>query len=416
MTNGLKVLAVLAFATSSVFPAHAQESGERLSEMERRLEILTEEIENIKLGGGGGSGAERKYSIGGYGELIYQNFRGRKQDGTTSGKRDLLDFHRAVLYAGYRFNDWISFNSELEFEHATDSTRGEVSVEQAALDLAPRKWLGFRAGLLLLPVGIINETHEPNTFHGVLRPSVEKNIIPTTWRENGFGVFGTVGMVSYRSYVTAGLQAGNASSVSGFSASSGLRGGRQKGSKSFAEDFAWVGRVDVKPVPGVTLGGSLYAGQADQRQPGLGSVPVSLWDIHGKAKWRGAELTALYVQGHVGNADSVNVAQGIAAGSNGSIGSDFFGGYVEAAFDILSLCPESRGHYLAPFVRYERYDTQKTVPAAWTKNPSNSRIEYTLGLTYRPHRNVAIKFDHQFMRNQGSTGVGQTNAGVGYAF
>ena len=114
---------------------------------------------------------------------------------SSSTSRDEADFLRAVLYAGYKYNDWILFNSEIEFEHATTKTsngtaRGEVSVELAYLDFAISQPLGARAGMLLMPVGLTNEWHEPTTFHGVRRPSVEQSVIPTTWRENGVGVFG----------------------------------------------------------------------------------------------------------------------------------------------------------------------------------------------------------------------------------
>lgn len=425
-------LAALALA-AAVAPAGAQDA--KVADLERKVEALAGEIERLKLGEaaepdlksalGLGPAASKVYqkspkrvSIGGYGEMLYENFQPEKQDGTGAGKRDVIDMARAILYVGYKFSDRASFNSEIEFEHgSTGKSRGEVSVEMAALDFKP--WgdaLAFRAGTLLMPVGLVNEVHEPTTFHGAKRPSVETNVIPSTWRENGAGVFGEWGPASYRSYVVSGLQAASNSGVTGFDAASGLRSGRSSGAKSYIEDAAWVTRLDVTPVEGATVGGSLYLGEADQSQTSLPAVPVTLWETHAKFAWRGAELKALWAQVKVGNADSVNAVQGNAVGGTGSVGSDMFGGYLEAAYDVLTLWGNPKGQSLTPFARYERYDTQAGVPHAWRKNPSNSRVEYTVGAGYKPVNQVILKADHQFLKNQGLTGVGQTNLAIGYIF
>lgn len=431
-------IVALGLVLSLLAPAAAQEPPpapplDRLSELERKIDILSQEIERLKLGAAAEPAADRKekgfapaatkvyraapnkVSIGGYGEMTYQNFSKRRQDAGAAAARDEADFLRLVLYAGYKFNEWILFNSELEFEHAsTGKGRGEVSVEQAYLDFKLADPLGIRAGLLLVPMGLTNEIHEPSVFHGVKRPSVETNILPTTWRENGVGIFGEHGPVSYRSYILAGLQAVTNTGVTGFSGASGLRNGRSSGAKSLAEDLAWVGRVDVSPVEGVKAGGSLYVGEADQ---GLAvhAVPVTLWELHGQAEYRGAELKALYAEGRIGNADTVNALQGFTNAAQTSVGRRLFGGYVEAAYNAFSLCPKTR-QYLAPFARYERYDTQAETPASFAKNAANSRVEYTLGLSYKPIPQVSVKADHQWIQNQARTGVNQFNLGLAYLF
>ncbi len=438
----MKYVSVLLSTLLALSPlSAAAQDAAKVSELERKLDVLTQEIEKLKLGSSvvepvaekGVLGmapaaskvykaAANKVSIGGYGEMIYQNFSSRRQNASSSGTRNEADFLRAILYAGYKYNDWILFNSEIEFEHATTkvaggASRGEVSVELAYIDFQISQPLSARAGMLLMPVGLTNEMHEPTTFHGVKRPSVESNLIPTTWRENGAGVYGSLGPVSYRSYVVTGLQAVSNTGVTGFSSSSGLRNGRSSGAKSFAEDLASVTRVDYEPIPGTMIGGSFYVGEADQDFTAA-SVPVTLWEAHGRSTWRGAEFKALYTEVRVGNADRVNAAQGVAAGAAGtsSIGRRMFGGYVEGAYDVLSLTSNNKGHSLSPFVRYERYDTQADTPELWGKNPANSRVEYTLGLTYKPIPQVAVKADHQWMRNQARTGVNQWNLGIGYIF
>ncbi|MDX6770511.1 MAG: hypothetical protein SF051_13330 [Elusimicrobiota bacterium] len=432
----MKRTAALLSAALALNPVAAlAQDAAKLTELERKMDALTQEFERLKLGEAAAEPAAtesvlgfapaaskvyraqpNKVSIGGYGEMTYQNYSKRRQDAGSAGTRDEADFLRAILYAGYKFNDWILFNSEIEFEHAsTGKGRGEVSVELAAIDFRFRPELGVRAGMLLMPMGLLNEIHEPTTFHGVRRTSVEQNVIPSTWRENGAGVFGEWGPLSYRSYLVTGLQATTNTGVTGFSSSSGLRNGRSSGAKSYAEDLASVTRVDYTPVAGVLVGGSFYFGQADQSLV-VNSVPVSLWEGHLKAEYRGAQLRALYAEGRVGNADTVNAAQGNTNAAKNSVGSKTFGGYVEGAYDVLSLMRENKGHSLSPFFRYERYDTQADTPSAFAKNPANSRVEYTAGLTYKPITQVAVKADHQWMRNQARTGVNQWNLGLAYIF
>ncbi len=408
---------MLAVSMLAAGPLAAQAPDPKVSELERKLDALAGEVERLKLGaetGGEPKAGLRRAALGGYGEFAYQNFRGRRQDDKTAGRRDSLDLRRAVLYVGYAFNDWASLHTEFEFEHASTEGGGSVSAEMAALDFTPwGRVLGLRAGLMLMPMGLINEAHEPTAYHGVNRPSVEQRIIPATWSENGVGLFGAAGPFVYRSYVVAGLTAAKDGGRDGFDAS-GIREGRTGGGRSVAEDLAWVGRADVTPVPGVTAGGSLYLGQADQRVENTPSVPVSLWEVHAHGEWRGVELKALYAATHVGNAGQLNAAQGFAG--NKSVGAEQFGGYVEAAYDALSLWDAGNGRTLAPFLRWERYDTQKSVPDGFTKDPANSRVEYTVGLTFKPFTQVAVKFDHQFLKNQARTGTGQTNLGIGYIF
>lgn len=420
---------IAALVLSLALPASAQVTQEKMSEIERKIEALSKEMENIKLGeaapepvaekaqlsfGPAASKvygvAEKKVSIGGYGEMSYQNFARRRQDGGSAGLRDRADFVRAILYAGYKFNDWILFNSETEFEHGSTTNqgaRGEVSIEMAYLDFRFHELVGARAGLLLMPMGITNEMHEPTTFHGVQRPSVERNVIPSTWRENGAGLFGEWRQLSWRTYVVAGLQAVANTGPTGFTDTTGIRSGRSSGANSMAEDLAVVARADYKPAEGSIVGGSIYHGEADQ---GLlnASVPVSLWEVHGQTEFRGAELKALYTEGRISGTQAINASNGRV------IGRRLFGGYAEGAFNVLSLCQTAK--YLAPFFRYERYDTQLRTDANLAKNRASSRVEYTAGLTFKPIPQVAIKADHQWLKNQARTGVNQWNLGLGYIF
>ena len=91
--------------------------------------------------------------------------------------------------------------------------------------LAAREVLG-RGDVDLVPMGFVNEMHEPTVYFGAERPEVERLILPSTWRENGVGAFGTIAdRFHYRVYLINGMDG------QGFS-SNGLRGGRQNGSRA----------------------------------------------------------------------------------------------------------------------------------------------------------------------------------------
>jgi hypothetical protein len=402
-----------------------QKDGD-LIELERRIDLLAAEVEKLRTGGatevdtpgsqrGLGPAASKVYnvergvSIGGYGEMLYQNFASETEDGSASEKSDQLDFLRAIVYVGYKFNDRIHFNSEIEFEHASTGKGGEVSVEFAYLDFSLRPEFGIRGGMLLVPMGFINQLHEPPIFYGARRPEVESAIIPTTWRENGAGIFGEVGPVEYRAYAVAGLDA------SGFSAS-GIRGGRQKGARSLAEDFAFTGRVDLTSVPGLLAGISFYTGGSGQGTDVDGhsvSAKTSLFDLHTQYRYRGLHVRGLYAKGSIGDAALVNKVNGL-SGSR-SVGADQFGWYLEGAYDLMSLFP--RGEWaLAPYLRYEQLDTQETVPAGFRNNSATNRSILTFGLDVKPISRIVVKADYQRMRTEARSGLSQFNVALGFLF
>jgi hypothetical protein len=408
----------------------SQETTEqKLDELERQIQVLAEELEKLKLGdvaeeksptgqyGFAPSaskvyGIEKGVSIGGYGEVVFQDFATQRDDGSDSGQLNQFDFLRAIVYFGYKWNDRILFNSELEFEHASTGKKGEASVEFAYLDFFLRPEVNLRGGLLLIPVGFVNELHEPPVFHGATRPQVERVIIPTTWRENGAGAFGDIGPFSYRTYVVAGLTS------AGFSSSSALRGGRQKGSKSLAEDLAWTGRFDLTEVPGLLLGVSFFIGGSGQgQQTTTGDIiggQVNLVDAHVQYNYRGWQFRGLFTRATIGDAAEINRSREL-TGSD-SIGSEFGGGYIEAAFDIMSLRAGGSSWALTPFARYEKYDTQAEVPTGFERNPANDRSLWTVGFDLKPHPSVVIKLDYQNFKNQANTGVNQWNIALGYMF
>ncbi|TDI13966.1 MAG: hypothetical protein E2P04_02075 [Acidobacteria bacterium] len=410
-------------------PQRVEALARQMEALARQLQILTQELERQQLGAAYGVadqsihglgpaaskvyGREQGVSLGGYGEMVYNN---------RSSGDDQVDFLRAVFYFGYKFNDRILFNSEIEFEHAKtgEGEDGEVAVEFAYLDFLVRDGFNVRAGLVLLPVGFLNELHEPPIFFGALRPQVERVILPTTWRESGVGAFGEVGPFSYRVYVLNGLDS------TGFSASSGLRGGRQDGSKAQANDIALAARVDWTMAPGLQVGFSGYLGDSGQDAEVLGEELeglVSVFDLHAEWRWRGLRLRGLYARVDIDDAELIN-HQNLNASDGGekSIGERLVGWYAEAAYDVLAHLDTRQ--QLSPYVRYEEYNTQDKVPDGYLTDPSDPfRADpaldvqlLTVGVAFQPIPQVTIKVDFQDFDNQAGTGMDQFNVALGYLF
>ncbi|HEX4962576.1 MAG TPA: porin [Thermoanaerobaculia bacterium] len=403
-------------------------AAERLNEIERQIAVLAQEIETMKLGEaaatadrsnqGMGPAASKIYhsgngfAAGGYGEVVYHHFDGKLQDGSRSDATDEADLQRAVLYFGYKFNDRFLFNSELEIEHAVTASDkdGETEVEFAYADYLWKPQANLRAGLLLMPVGLLNEYHEPTVFLGMNRNFVETAIIPTTWREIGFGLYGEAGPWRYRTYVTNGLDASRF-------AADGLGEGSGEGSHAKAEDLAWVGRLDFTGVAGLLAGGSVFTGDSgqgllDDAGRRIGGR-VTLYEGHLDWRWRGLQFRALGVRSRVGDAAAIDRALGL-EGEEG-IGKAQRGAYAEAGFDLLSLRPGSRQR-LIPFVRYESYDTQSEVPAGFERNPANDVRVLTFGFNYYPIDQLVLKTSILRVRNEARTGQNEIQIGLGYVF
>ena len=397
-----------------------------VKEIERKLDVLAEEIENIKSAAvveeptyemiyGQGPAASKVYlvdkgvSIGGYGEANAQFIHGQS---------NIADMLRAVLYFGYKYNDRIIFNSEIEFEHGnTDENAngqsGEVAVEFANLNFLINDYANLRAGLNLVPIGIINEVHEPTTFFGVLRPDVERFIIPTTWRDLGVGVFGQViPGLNYRAYLLNGLDS------RGFTASEGIRGGRQNGNRPRINDVAFATRAEYNGIPGLVLGGSFYIGNSGQNESvdgeKIGGL-VQIYEADAQFRWRGLEARGLFAWIDISDAGLINQNNGFTG--NQSVGSELYGFYLEAGYNVLSLVDVGPYlEYFSPFVRYEKYNTQFEVPSGFSSDPANDRQLVTFGFSYKPIPQIVIKADYQWRDNEADTADNQFNLGIGYVF
>ena len=351
--------------------------------------------------------AQERTTVGGYGEVHYSDVSG-------PGTPAVVNLARFVVYLAHSFDDRLAFRSELEVEDAKvegGKPGGEVSVEQAYLDYRLADWFTLRTGLVLAPIGIINETHEPPTFNGVDRPGFENDVIPTTWREIGIGAVGTIpggSGLAYRIYLLNGLRA------DGFSAAEGIREGRQEGQLASFANPSLTGRLEWAR-PGWKIAGSFWYGGSANADSILGTgsfaAPVALisadirYDVGG-ASFRG-------VVANVSLKDAGAIDNRYAA----AVGSRIAGGYVEGAYDLLRFLAPGSSHKLNAFARHERYDTQASVPTGVTRDRSLARRLTTLGLTYKPTWNTAFKGDYQIVRNAAGTGEHEVlSLGIGFQF
>jgi len=403
---------------------------EEVKKLEHKTDVLSQEVEKLrtnlaipeeaqyKSAYGLGPAASKVYqvgkglSIGGYGEANYQaivNDETAQKNGDNANLHNNTDFERLVLYAGYKFTDSILFNSEIEFEHGSTDKGGSVSVEFAALDFFFDPMINARAGMVLLPMGFINPIHEPPFYFGNNRPEVERRIIPTTWRDIGVGIFGELAPnLTYTAYGVNSLNAANFDS-------NGIRGGRQQGSQARAEDLAFVGRLDYAPdfLAGLSFGGSAYLGNTGQNQTFTGQRAdafTQLYEGHIQLKYRGLEFRTLGSFGHIDDAGLLSKAK------NQTIGSSNYGWYTEVGYDILPLFTENTAQYLAPFFRYEHFDTIGNAPDGYKDDLTKDQQIYQVGLQYKPIPNVVIKADYRNFTAKKGTVPDDFNLGFGFIF
>ncbi|NNL15179.1 MAG: hypothetical protein HKO81_00885 [Flavobacteriaceae bacterium] len=338
--------------------------------------------------------------VGGYAQVDYNQ---------PEGKNGNLDVHRLVMLLGYKFNDKVQFVTEIEYEHVK-----ELYVEQAFLQYTIANNVNMRGGLMLVPMGIVNEYHEPTTFNGVERPNVDKSIVPSTWREIGLGITGKIDNVSlrYQAYVFNGFSSVNGEKVLG--GSNGLRNGRQKGAESTINTPNLSAKIDYYEIPGLRLGLAGYFGRTqaeDEVQESEGAdIGISMLGLDARYINRRFSARGQYIQAKLSDTNKYNIL------NDADLGSELKGWYAEVAYNLLPLNKEQR---LDAFMRYEQYDTHAaTKDAGLNRNLAYNRNEWTTGLSYHIALGAVVKMDYQILDNatKGNKSKGQFNLGFGVWF
>ncbi|MEO9102131.1 MAG: hypothetical protein ABI212_06710 [Burkholderiaceae bacterium] len=344
----------------------------------------------------------------GYGEFSYSRPRRNAADAIATVRRGVLGW-------AYSFDDRTRFAAELEVENAVVSAddRGEVALEQFYLERDLTQRISARAGLFILPIGYLNEVHEPTRYYGVTRNFVETAIIPTTWRELGLGFRGTTqsGLRWDAGAVTSfDLTKWDASSTEGRDFP--LASIHQEGQLAKARNIAFYGALNYNGIPGFNVGGSVFTGGVGQKQPNYAGADarVTLGELHTRwqpGKW---DLSALVARGGFSDIAGLNATF---AGQTTPIPSRFGGWYGQAAYRLW----QSGDYALNPFVRYERFNTALGYPGlpqglAPALEPDMRVV--TLGASFYLHPQVVLKADYQTFL--GNHQFDRFNVGLGFHF
>lgn len=380
-TTGAFVIAALTtLATASHAQTPSNEELHRIiQEQQAQIDALADRADDTS--------PANRIDIGGYGELHYNN----NDEGD-----DEVDFHRFVLYFGHEFTDDVRFFSEVEIEHALagDDAPGEVELEQAWIEFDLGNRHAARAGVDLIPVGILNETHEPNTFYGVERNRVESRIIPATWWAAGAKLIGrpSENGLSYELFVHEGL------AMDATDPEFSVRDGRQKTAKAAANDYAATGRLKYTGIPGLELAGSVQYQQDVSQTANDGLDDGMLYEAHAIYSGGPFGVRALYAQWNI---------DGPLAEANGR--DRQYGWYVEPSF---KLHPQ-----FGVFARYSEIEEVDGLTAETS----------TFGVNYWPIKQVVLKADYQDGESTdfGAEGIpgdstivddDSINLGIGYVF
>jgi len=364
---------------------------QQVKELQEMTQTLTDETSDLKTGfnyttvdtsksfSGLGAAASKVYysksplSIGGYGEMYYSS----NSDGGSK-----VDVYRFVPYIGYKFSDNIILNTELEFEHGgadgdpTNTNDGYVVVEFMYLDFLFNENFNARLGNFLVPMGLVNERHEPTLFTTVQRPQTEKYIIPSTWHESGAMVFGNIG--DDISYKIAGITGLNTD----LNGKSWIRDGRGGSWTQENPKFAGVARVDYTGINGLFVGASAYYGSSD-----IGvSSNTFMYDIHLDYKMSGFRAYGIYSGVTRTNSNTIGTANDAAKEANG--------GYLNLSYDVLSTM---KSKYSLPiFVQYENLNPQAKLANGTSFDPVNIT---TFGINFFPLEQVVLKADYAIQDN-----------------
>jgi hypothetical protein len=350
--------------------------------------------------------------MGAYGEVHYE-----QPFGNNTQYNGDLDAERMVLLFGYKFNNKTSFISEIEIEHIK-----EVYLEQAFLNYQAKPWLNVQAGLLLIPMGLMNEYHEPTIFNGVNRPVISNALYPSTWREIGAGIAGNLpsAALRYQLYLVNGpMSYDNGAKLKG---SEPLRGARQKGAQSTMTRPDLSGKINYYGIKGFDIGLAGYVGttesslfenihrdsisQMARADSSIVGVQMVGFDFRYQAKKLQAKGELFF--SNFTNTSSYN------AFTERDLGSSMFGYYGEVGYDVSSLLGMQKK--IVPFVRYSQYNTHQSVDESMMPNKAYDRTVVTAGFSFFLNDAVVIKADYQNFSNALQSQTHQFNSGIGFWF
>lgn len=346
--------------------------------------------------------------ISSYGEINYTR-------PTNASNQAQADVARAVIGVTHRFSEKTKMVAEFEWEHAIASAedQGEAEVEQLYVEHEFNNGVHAKAGLFLMPVGLLNTSHEPTSYYGVNRNFVETAIIPTTWREVGFGLSYTLDNgISWDAGLTTGFDLSKWDAASEEGKEEPLGSIHQEGQLAKSRDLSAHAAVNWRGIPGLLLGASVFTGKAGHATDSFAGndARITLWDLHGRYTTGGWDLSALYTRGTISNTEALNQTF---VGQPTPVPSSFYGWYGQAAYQLW----KDADYALSPFVRYEQYNTALSyaaVPSGLGVTPAVDAKVTTFGANLKIGEGVVLKADYQKFPSDSSKD--RFNLGVGYSF
>jgi hypothetical protein len=370
-------------STAPVVPATEQSNPPPQAALAARVDRLEQTV-------AAQADASSETTLFGYGEIAYSRATHTPHDAQA-------DLARAVLGWSHRFDDRTRMAAELEVEHAVASAsdKGEVEIEQFYAERQFTDRVGGRAGLMLIPIGLTNEHHEPTQYYSVYRNLVETAIIPTTWREGGVALYGgTESGLHWNVGVTTGFNLANWDPSSSEGRESPLGSIHQELSQASARDLSQYVSVNYDGVPGWQLGGTVFTGKAGQGTADFSAskARVTLWEAH--ARWQPGpfDFSALYSRGTLSDTEVLNLTF---VGQPTPVPKTFFGGYVQAAWRNAWTYKD---YSLAPFTRYEWVNTAASyapVPQGLSVEPLPTEQVWTVGADLFVSPGIVFKADYQ---------------------
>ncbi|MBU1216132.1 porin [bacterium] len=377
---------------------------QEVKELKEITQTLVDETSDLKTGfnyttvdttkshSGLGNAASKVYysksplSIGGYGEMYYASTA--NETGMDTSK---VDVYRFVPYIGYKFTDNIILNVELEFEHGgvKDGAEGDgyVIIEFMYLDFLFNENANLRVGNMLLPMGLINERHEPTLFTTVQRPNTEKQLIPSTWHESGIMVYGDI--VENLSYKLGGFTALDLSMGAG-KGNNWLRDSRIGSfgdTKDKKVELGTVARVDYTGVNGLLVGASTYF-----------DPDITMFDVHLDYNLNAFRAYGVYTQT---SREDAPVGEPQKAK----------GGYINLGYDLLSFTSWSEKMPL--FVQFESVAAQDEISGGSSINAIETT---TVGINYFPHEQVVLKADYAMKKEENNKDSDTISLSMGFIF
>ncbi|MBT3513723.1 MAG: hypothetical protein HN474_00205 [Nitrospina sp.] len=377
-----------------------------VNELERRLNIVSDELDRMKSSSGGG-GLLSRTTVHGYGETHWKN------SNEVGDMGSYVDQHRFVIGVHSEITDWIHLNAEIDFEHAAS----ELEFEFGHLDFLVSEELNFRAGTMLMPMGNLNEFHEPNRFYTVERPDFHVKLIPSTWQQAGFGVHGATGDISYRAYLTNAVSALDLSRK--FRPRDFIRKGRSQITGLTVNNMAVSARVEKK-VPGGQAGFSIYTGgTGGEFIDDNANLTMTVLDY--KTKRGPWEWDLGVMKAWLADTDKLNAAcangRGLACSDN--IPKSAFGLLGTLAVHVPELMGKKTIHDIIPFIQYQKIRPNDKLGDASVEggspasNPKRNFDVFTFGVAYKPHPMVALKTSYRSEFKGGTEESGAVNGDAG---